>query len=162
MRELLGRGPSWASRVYFASTCLAILEVALNRVDENGVRVVQMGASPRTIGGNETPPYLRTLLNTLMEISQACRQMRDEDDERAIIEATEGEVTTVPRLDRLRERLEKGVGVGDIGEEAERSTDQSVAMLANAINECALGMASLPAFADRQREVFPVLMSVTS
>ncbi|ORY61918.1 hypothetical protein BCR35DRAFT_309002 [Leucosporidium creatinivorum] len=159
---LLGRGLEWASRAYFASTCLAILEVALTRVDSDGVRVVNMGgSSPRVIGPRETPPYLRKFLGKLVEVSQAARAMAEEDDERAMREAAEGDITSEPRLDRLRERLEKGAG-GETSEGSRTSTEQTVASLANAINELAIGMASLPAFSERQTEVFKVLSGISS
>lgn len=64
--------------------------------------------------------------------------MAEEDDERAMREAAEGDIISEPRLDRLRERLEKGAG-GDTSETSRVSTEQTVASLANAINELAIG-----------------------
>jgi hypothetical protein len=64
--------------------------------------------------------------------------MAQEDDERAMREAAEGDITSEPRLDRLRERLEKGAG-GETSEASRASTEQTVASLANAINELAIG-----------------------
>ncbi|KAK4702134.1 hypothetical protein P7C70_g4093, partial [Phenoliferia sp. Uapishka_3] len=160
--SLLSRGPQWASRAFFTSTSLAILEVALTRVNHMGVRVVHMGrSSPRTIGPQDTPPYLRSFLSKLMEVADAAKAMSEEDDERAMREAAEGDVTTEPRLGRLRERLERGAGEGD--EDGRRaSVEGSVATLANAIGELAIGMASLPSFQERQAEVFKILAAITS
>lgn len=159
---LLSRGPQWASRAFFASTALAILDgellpllprfdsraaltflllpqVALTRVDRTGVRVVHMGRStPRVISPHETPAYLRPFLGKLLEVSDAAKAMAEEDDERAMREAAEGDVTSEPRMERLRERLEKGAGEGDAGGRA-ASVDGSVASLANAIGELAIG-----------------------
>ncbi|KAL8286153.1 hypothetical protein RQP46_004641 [Phenoliferia psychrophenolica] len=159
---LMSRGPEWASRAFFASTALAILEIALTRVDHSGVRVVHMGRStPRTIGPHETPPYLRGFLSKLLEVSDAAKAMELEDDERAMREAAEGDVTSEPRMERLKERLEKGAGEGD-GPGSRSSVDGSVAMLANAIGELAIGMAKLPSFQDRQAEVFKILAAISS
>ena len=141
---LLSRGPEWASRrAYFASTSLAILEVALTRVTPSGVRAVDFGrSSPRVIGAAETPEYLRPFLGQLMEVAQAAQEMAEEDDERVMKEAAEGELMSVPKMERLRERLEKGAGEGDsVGRTT--SVDGSVAALANAINQLAIGELSL-------------------
>ena len=53
---MLARGADWAPQAFFASTALAILDVALRRVDDNGVRPVHFGhGSPRYIGLGDTP-----------------------------------------------------------------------------------------------------------
>ncbi|GAA5830303.1 hypothetical protein JCM11251_001299 [Rhodosporidiobolus azoricus] len=157
------RGPEWASKAFFASTCLAILEVALSRMDRRGVRVVDTGrGAPKVIGAGETPLYLRPFLSKLVEVSQAVQMMAAEDDERAVKEASEGaEQLTPPRLDRLKERLAQGVGAAATLESSRSSTDGMVAQLANAINGLALAMTSLPAFRERQAEAFKILAAVT-
>ncbi|GAA5885431.1 hypothetical protein JCM6882_009618 [Rhodosporidiobolus microsporus] len=161
--EQLSRGPEWASKAFFASTCLAILEVALSRMDRRGVRVVDTGRSaPKFIGAGETPLYLRPFLSKLVEVSQSVQAMAVEDDERAVKEATEGvEQLTVPRLDRLKERLAQGVGADSTLESSRSSTDGMVAQLANAVNGLALAMTSLPAFRERQADAFKILAAVT-
>ncbi|BGP37932.1 hypothetical protein JCM10449v2_001859 [Rhodotorula kratochvilovae] len=161
---MLARGPEWAPKAFFASTALAILDVALTRIDQHGVRPVHLGrGSPKVIGLHETPPYLRRFLGSLIEVSQAVRALAEEDDARAVREATEGvEHLTPPRLDRLKERLALGVGAEETLESSRSSTDGQVAALANAINQLALGMTSLPAFRERQAQAFQVLMSVTA
>ncbi|GAA5958680.1 hypothetical protein JCM21900_001552 [Sporobolomyces salmonicolor] len=162
--QQLSRGAEWASRAFFASTCLAILEVALTRMDEGGVRTVNLGrGSPRVIGIRETPPYLRPFLSKLVELSQAIQSLAEEDDERAMREAADGATEfTPPKMERLKERLAKGVGAEETVAGSAASRDQQVAGLANAVNEMALGMASLPAFRERQAEAFKVLASVTA
>lgn len=102
-----------------------------------------MGRStPRTIDPLETPPYLRGFLSKLVEVSDAAKAMAEEDDERAMQEAAEGDVTAEPKMERLRERLEKGAGEGD--EAGSRgSVDGSVALLAHAVGELAIGEAFL-------------------
>ncbi|GAA6009063.1 hypothetical protein JCM10207_004081 [Rhodosporidiobolus poonsookiae] len=162
--EQLQRGPEWAAKAFFASTCLAILEVALTRLDEHGVRAVNMGrGSPKVIGAGETPAYLRPFLGKLFEVSQAVRQLAEQDDARAIQEASEGvDPLTPPRLDRLKERIARGVGVEhDPPVRSSESADREVAQLANAVNGLALGMTTLPAFRERQAEAFKVLAAVT-
>lgn len=136
---LLARGPEWASRAYFASTSLAILEVALTRVSSSGVRAVHLGRStPRVIGAAETPEYLRPFFGQLVEVAQAAQAMAEEDDEKAMKSAAEGKVVSDPKMERLRERLEKGAGEGDLVGRT-TSVDGSVAALANAINQLAIG-----------------------
>ncbi|GAA5848542.1 hypothetical protein JCM8547_004545 [Rhodosporidiobolus lusitaniae] len=161
--EQLSRGPEYAAKAFFSSTCLAILDVALSRMDAQGVHAVNLGrGSPKVIGASETPPYLRPFLRTLVEVSQACQALAQEDDERAVREATEGvEQLTPPKLDRLKLRLAQGVGAEDTVESSRASTDGQVAQLANAINGLALGMTSLPAFRERLAEAFKILAAVT-
>lgn len=68
--QQLSQGPAYAAKAFFASTCLAILEVALTRVGEGGVRVVQMGrGAPKIIGISETPrkAYLPLFRNLFSE-----------------------------------------------------------------------------------------------
>ncbi|GAA6062057.1 hypothetical protein JCM10212_005042 [Sporobolomyces blumeae] len=162
--EQLSRGTDWAPRAFFASTCLAILEVALSRVDTHGVRVVDMGRrAPKVIGIAETPPYLRPFLGKLVELSQAVQALAAQDDERAIEQATSGTIpTSAPRIEQLRARLAGGVGSQRGLEPDDREGEQQLSSLANAINEMALGMSSLPAFRERQTEAFKVLVSITA
>lgn len=117
--------------------------------------------SPKVIGLNETPVYLRPFLTKLVEVSEAAKSISEEDDQRAIQEAIEGSVTSEPRLGRLRVRLESGLGDADETARA-ASVEHSVTNLANAINALSLEMATLPAFRERQAEVFKILASVTS
>lgn len=59
IRQMLSRGPEWSAKAFFAATCLAIVEVALSRIDRHGVRAVDLGrTSPKVIGLNETPSTL--------------------------------------------------------------------------------------------------------
>ncbi|BGP53882.1 hypothetical protein JCM8202_006075 [Rhodotorula sphaerocarpa] len=159
--RMLAQGPEWTAKAFFASTCLAILEVALVRVTAEGVRAVNLGrGSPRVIGIRETPAHLRPFLSRLVEVSQAVRALAEEDDARAVREATEGvQQLSPPRLDLLRTRLSEGVGANATGSESEMG---QIALLANGINGLALGMTSLPAFQERQAQAFQILMSVTS
>ncbi|BGP13853.1 hypothetical protein JCM10213_002491 [Rhodosporidiobolus nylandii] len=161
--EQLSRGPDWASKAFFASTTLAILEVALSRMDRHGVHAVNLGRSaPRVIGPSETPAHLRPFLSKLVEVSQAVQAVAAEDTERAVREASEGvEQLTPPKLERLKERLARGVGAEETLASSRSSTDGQVAQLANAINGLALAMTSLPAFRERQAEAFKVLAAVT-
>ncbi|GAA5983465.1 hypothetical protein JCM5350_007661 [Sporobolomyces pararoseus] len=159
--QQLSQGPAYAAKAFFASTCLAILEVALTRVGEDGVRVVQLGrGAPKIIGISETPPYLRSFLGRLVELSQALQSISAKDDETAMREASSDATTfSTPRIDRLRSRLANGVSVDETGEGGD---DQELRLLANAINEMALGMTNLDSFRERQAEAFKVLCSVTS
>ncbi|SCV66983.1 BQ2448_5629 [Microbotryum intermedium] len=173
LRSLASRGPEWQSRLFFASSCFAILEVALTRVDEHGVRTVNLGSGRKTvIAAKDTPPHLQPLFAKLLEISQTARSMIQEDDAQAIHEATEDLPPSTPRLDRLQYRLQNGVGSDPITREGTREEDSDVddeasagptiVMLANAINELALAMARLPEFSERQAGVFKILSAVQS
>ncbi|GEM09641.1 hypothetical protein Rt10032_c08g3658 [Rhodotorula toruloides] len=164
IRQMLSQGPEWSAKAFFAATCLAIVEVALTRIDRHGVRAVDLGrTSPKVIGLNETPTHLRPFLSRLVEVSQALRALADADDARAVQEATEGiERLTPPKLDRLKERLAKGIGAEETLSSARSGVDGELAGLANAINTLALGMSALPAFRERQTQAFQVLASVTS
>ncbi|GAA5875301.1 hypothetical protein JCM16303_000576 [Sporobolomyces ruberrimus] len=158
--QQLSQGPAYTAKAFFASTCLAILEVSLTRVGAEGVRVVQMGrGAPKIIGIAETPAYLRPFLGKLVEVSQALQAISLQDDEIAMREASSEATTfTQPRIERLRNRLANGISVDGEGQEGE----QELRLLGNAINEMALGMTALPAFKDRQVDAFKVLVSVTS
>lgn len=88
---------------------------------------------PHSLTLSSPAAYLRPLLGGLVELSQASRALQEEDDARAVREATEGvEQLTPPRLDQLKDRLAQGVG-------ATFGDDEQVAALANAINQLALG-----------------------
>lgn len=71
--------------------------------------------------------------------------------------ADSGQVTSTPRLDLLRTRLEKGACIDDAN-----ALDASVIGIANSINEIAIAMTRLPDFQARQTEVFSVLRAVAS
>ncbi|GAA5968209.1 hypothetical protein JCM11641_003770 [Rhodosporidiobolus odoratus] len=161
--QQLSRGPEWAAKAFFAATCLAILEVALSRMDRSGVHAVDLGRNaPKVIGPGETPSYLRPFLAKLVEVSQAVQALAEEDNERAIREASEGvEQLTPPKLERLKERLSEGVGAPETVTSSRISADGQVAQLANAVNALALGMSSLPAFRERQAEAFKILAAVS-
>ncbi|GAA5855800.1 hypothetical protein JCM3766R1_004059 [Sporobolomyces carnicolor] len=160
-----------AAQAFFASTCLAIVEVALTRVEQDGVRVVQMGRGvPKVVGVDETPPHLRPFLSRLVELSQALQEIARIDDEtairRACRETERGDdddddvaPNSSPLMDRLKRRLAEGVS---LEESRDGRDEQELRTLGNAINEMALGMTSLPAFQERQSEAFKVLVAVTS
>ncbi|GAA6012410.1 hypothetical protein JCM11491_004324 [Sporobolomyces phaffii] len=167
--EQLSRGPAFTAQAFFASTCLAILEVALTRLGRDGVRVVEMGrGAPTIIGISETPEHLRPFLAKLVELSQAVQAIAQQDDVTAMREAaTDAASSTPPRIGRLRDRLAKGVSIEAAGREEGTGTNDSPAeqelrQLGNAINEMALGMTALPAFRERQAEAFKVLIAVTA
>lgn len=137
-------------------------------MDRQGVHVVDLGRSaPKVIGAGQTPrtftlffpakknpltpslstAYLRPFLSKLVEVSQSVQSMAQADDERAVQEATEGvEQLTPPKLDRLKERLALGVGAEVEAASSRESTDGEVAILANAINQLALGASFFPFF----------------
>ncbi|KDE06668.1 hypothetical protein MVLG_03015 [Microbotryum lychnidis-dioicae p1A1 Lamole] len=170
LRSLASRGPEWQSRLFFASSCLAILEVALTRVDDEGVRTVNLGSGRRSvIEASDTPPHLRPLFTKLLQVSRVARSTMQQDDVRAIQEATDDVPPSTSRIDRLRYRLENGVehetetregARGQGADDEDGAEGSTVVKLANGINELALAMARLPEFSERQAEVFKIVSAV--
>ena len=112
----------------------------------------------------------------LCAIGAALCVMEKEDSEATALQREEVELP-VPRHERVREILERGVGharrASDVGrggdgedEGAMRrrrtSTEGRAVAFANRINALALGMTGLRAFRERQEMVFKVLAGVGS
>lgn len=76
---------------------------------------------------------------------------------RLVQEGRDGEVA-VPRLERARLLLERGVGY-DVDSGRQSAEGRAVAF-ANRVNALALAMTRLPQFKERQDEVFRVLSGV--
>ena len=142
----------------------------------------------QTLALRECPGALRPFMAELCAIGAKAHEMEEEDSEAAVRALQRGEDVTVrvPRMERVREILERGVGharrgsdlgvragegggsgnggEGGDGEETLRrrrtSTEGRAVAFANRINALALGMTRLQAFRERQEMVFKVLAGV--
>ena len=197
LRRLLRADPA---RAYFAAVALAILDVAASsssptRTDPHlqklreglppsssgegeGEGPVIRGVLGQTLALSECPAALKPFMAELCAIGAALRAMEEEDSEATVRALQRGDAELpVPRHERVREILERGVGharrASDLGrgadgdgEEAMRrrrtSTEGRAVAFANRINALALGMTGLRAFRERQEMVFKVLAGVGS
>ncbi|KAI9061230.1 hypothetical protein FKP32DRAFT_1576890 [Trametes sanguinea] len=191
LRRLLRIDPP---RAYFASVALAILDVASSsatrpdptlktlaevlpsehsHLDEPMIR----GVLGQKLTLSECPPPLRPFMQELYAIGQAAHRMEEEDSEATVQALQRGEEPVVPRLERVREIIEGGVGHafndtvrggaggggrGSPGDPRRRrtSTEGRAVAFANRVNGLALGMTKLRAFRERQEMVFKVLSGV--
>ncbi|KAF8595738.1 hypothetical protein BDV93DRAFT_456195 [Ceratobasidium sp. AG-I] len=161
LKQLLVSDPP---RAYFASVALAILNVSLTSITPRG--------SVRAVLGQELtledcPPPLRPLMMELAGIGESARELSEEDDKRAMHLAERGLDIPEPRIDRLKRTLQTGVAGQreeehdpSDSDEGRRSPSSTTVRFANRINELALRMTALPAFRERQQEVFSILQGV--
>ena len=195
LRSLLRADPA---RAYFAAVALAILDVAASSSSPSSARAdphlqkLREGLPPspsgegpairgvlgQTLALRECPAALKPFMAELCAIGAALRAMEEEDSEATVRALQRGDAELpVPRHERVREILERGVGharrASDLGrggdgdgEEAMRrrrtSTEGRAVAFANRINALALGMTGLRAFRERQEMVFRVLAGVGS
>ena len=197
LRRLLGTDPT---RAYFAAVALAITDVAASsatRPDAGAKTIAELlppdsprraqllaetegpvlrGVLGQTLALKDCPGPLRPFMAELCAIGKALHEMEDADSEAAVRALQRGEEPPVPRLERVYEILERGIGhahrrsdVGRTGgdEPAElrrrrTSTEGRAVAFANRINGLALGMTKLRAFRERQELVFKVLAGVGS
>ena len=136
------------------------------------------GVLGQTLALRECPAALKPFMAELCAVGAALRAMEEEDSEATVRALQRGDAELpVPRHERVREILERGVGharrASDLGrggdgdgEEAMRrrrtSTEGRAVAFANRINALALGMTGLRAFRERQEMVFRVLAGVGS
>ncbi|KAI0364480.1 hypothetical protein BV20DRAFT_956185 [Pilatotrama ljubarskyi] len=192
LRRLLHTDPP---RAYFASVALAILDVASSSAvrpdptlktladvlpsarahppDEPVIR----GVLGQTLTLHDCPPPLRPFMHELCAIGAAAHAMEEEDSSATVRALQRGEEPPVPRLERVREIIEGGVGhayndtvqrgagdraSGSPGDPRRRrtSTEGRAVAFANRVNGLALGMTNLRAFRERQEMVFRVLAGV--
>ncbi|KAM5539206.1 hypothetical protein V8D89_007079 [Ganoderma adspersum] len=187
LRSLLRADPA---RAYFAAVALAILDVAASastRPDpqreklheglppspggEEGGPVIR-GVLGQTLALGACPAVLKPFMGELCAIGAALHAMEEEDSAATVRALQRGDAEMpVPRHERVREILERGVGhvrrASDLGGEDEgamrrrrTSTEGRAVAFANRINALALGMTGLRAFRERQETVFKVLAGV--
>ncbi|VDB83987.1 unnamed protein product [Peniophora sp. CBMAI 1063] len=156
MRQLLRTDPT---RSYFGAVALAILSVASTAMTpDGGVRGV-MGTNLHL---EDCPSALRPLMLELAGIGHAATEMEEQDTEEAMRRAAAGEDIPPPRLERVKTMLEHGVAYERQGAVGRESPEGRAVAFANRINALAIRMTELPAFRQRQNEVFNVLKGVAS
>ncbi|KAI0351797.1 hypothetical protein OH77DRAFT_856197 [Trametes cingulata] len=186
LRALLRADPP---RAYFAAVALAILHVATSsavRPDPTAKSLAEIlppthahadreepvirGVLGQTLALRDCPPALRPFMQELCAIGAAAHAMEEEDSAAAVRALQRGAEPPVPRLERVREILEGGVGHA-FGDTVERgaagdprrrrtSTEGRAVAFANRVNALALGMTKMRAFRERQEMVFRVLAGV--
>ncbi|EIN10117.1 hypothetical protein PUNSTDRAFT_102136 [Punctularia strigosozonata HHB-11173 SS5] len=148
-------------RAYFAAVGFAILEVSTTSITADGSVVGVLGS---VVTLDDCPPPLRPFMTELAAIGHAAKEMEEQDDAHAIELAQVGREVPEPRLERVRQMLEKGVGFrvrnGEAEDEGRRSTEGRAVAFTNRINALALGMTRLRPFRERQDEVFKVLSGI--
>ncbi|KAI0707673.1 hypothetical protein C8Q76DRAFT_128200 [Earliella scabrosa] len=194
LRRLLRTDPT---RAYFASVALAITDVAASSATRPDAqlqavaellppspRQEQLSAGEPTIRGvlgqsltlRDCPAPLKPFMTELCAIGRALHEMEEADSTATVAALQRGEEPPVPRLERVYEILERGVGhahrASDVGRETgdevgdlrrrRTSTEGRAVAFANRINGLALGMTKLQAFRQRQEMVFKVLAGVGS
>ncbi|RPD54369.1 hypothetical protein L226DRAFT_471984 [Lentinus tigrinus ALCF2SS1-7] len=197
LRRLLRTDPT---RAYFAAVALAITDVAASaatRPDASSKTIADLlppdsprraqliaetegpvlrGVLGQTLALKDCPDPLKPFMAELCAIGKALHEMEDADSETAVRALQRGEEPPTPRLERVYDILEKGVGHAyrpeDVGREGrdgpadlrrrKTSTEGRAVAFANRINGLALGMTKLRAFRERQEIVFKVLAGVGS
>lgn len=109
LRRLMRRD---APRAYFAAVAFAILDVASStniKHSSDGAPVIH-GVLDRTLSLSDCPPELRPFMKELCEIGQKMREMEEEDSEVTVDALQHGQEPPIPRLDRVRDIIEGGVG----------------------------------------------------
>ena len=194
LRGLLRRDPS---RAYFSAVALAIADVAASsatqhsaspfadipigsptspRAQRDPAEPVLRGVLGQTLALHDCPAPLRPFMQELCALGVALHAMEDEDSAATVRALQRGAEPPVPRLERVYEILERGVGFARRAEDVDgrardepaelrrrrTSTEGRAVAFANRINGLALGMTKLRAFRDRQEMVFKVLAGVGS
>ncbi|CCL98624.1 uncharacterized protein FIBRA_00626 [Fibroporia radiculosa] len=185
-------------RAYFAAVAFAVLDVATSSMthrqthtkalvdilpSEHGEEATIQGVLGKTLTLSQCPPELRPFMAELCSIGQAAREMEEEDSLATVHALEQGEDPPAPRLDRVHEILQGGVGstfsdggshrsrssrnstTGHRSPESRRrttSTENRAVAFANRINALALSMTKLRAFRERQELVFKVLAGIGS
>ncbi|KAI0819296.1 hypothetical protein BC628DRAFT_1423939 [Trametes gibbosa] len=186
LRRLLATDPS---RAYFAAVAFAILDVAASSATRPDTALktladvlpaphpadepVLHGVLGQTLALSACPPALRPFMSELCAIGAAAHAMEEEDSETAVHALQADQDPPIPRLERVREIIEGGIGhayadtvargaQGSPGDPRRRrtSTEGRAVAFANRVNALALGMTKLRAFRERQELVFRVLAGV--
>ncbi|KAI8446209.1 hypothetical protein BY996DRAFT_4587957, partial [Phakopsora pachyrhizi] len=160
------------SKAYFASLCLAILNVSLSLVDlrTRSIKVVNLGRGfPSVMRAEDCPPHLQPLIGELFSIAIAAQSLAEEDDRIAIdsmnsqSQAHVRGIDQYTKIERLKIELECGAnwetGPNSLGiiQRADSPTG-NVRSTANRINGLALRVSQIESFRERERMLFEVLV----
>ncbi|KAF8339923.1 uncharacterized protein EI90DRAFT_3038356 [Cantharellus anzutake] len=141
-------------RAYFAAVSLAVVEVSTTAVTPAGDVEGVLG---QYILYDECPDPLKPLMRELAGIAARVKEVEVEDDKRAMDLIAQGRdeelAASVTRMERLQAMLRRGVGV----EGRSMSPNGTTIQLANKINGLALRLVQLPAFMERQNDVFGIV-----
>ncbi|MBW0482297.1 hypothetical protein O181_022012 [Austropuccinia psidii MF-1] len=161
------------SRAYFASLCLALLEMSLTLVNSvnRTMKVVNLGSHyPTVLKIEDCPPHLLPIAGQLFQIADSTQDLLQQDTENAIQEAGgqhENHLNDGKRqdrqtkLERLRLELEYGTNCQaneDLDELREQIPIEPLRVVANRINELALRIGQIPSFREREEALFMVLI----
>ncbi|THH27320.1 hypothetical protein EUX98_g6863 [Antrodiella citrinella] len=107
LRRLLRRDPG---RAYFASVAFAILDVAsYSTYHENGDPAIR-GVMGTPLRLSMCPPELKPFMVELCAIGEAVKEIDNEDSLASVDAMRHGKDLPIPRMDRVRDILEGGVG----------------------------------------------------
>jgi hypothetical protein len=155
LRSLLRSDPA---RAYFASVALAILHISRTAMTDRGSVIGVLG---KELTLADCPPELKGLMAELAVVGKMASEMEREDTEGALRLAEAGEAVPVPRLERVEETLEKGIGSVRGGRGSRRSIEGRAVAFATQVNALSLRLTGLKAFKQRQREVFKILGGIS-
>ncbi|KAL4249325.1 hypothetical protein ABKN59_007033 [Abortiporus biennis] len=176
IRRIIALNPP---RAYFAAVAFAILDVSLSSTSKDTDEPSIRGVLGQALTLSECPPELQPFMKELCSIGRTAREIEEEDTLAAVEALQHGKEPLVPRLDRVRDILEGGVGhvYNDTMNRSKESlpvdarsadprrrttsTENRAVAFANRINALALGMTKLRAFRERQEMVFKVLVGVS-
>lgn len=157
-------------RAYFAAVALGVLLVATTGLTRDGRGIV--GVRGHVLGEEACPAELRAFVRELLGVGAEAARIGVEDDDEAMGRAARGEEDAgQTRLERVERMLERGVALDDDDDDGDgeggrgprlrtRSVQGRAVAFANRINALSLGMTRLPAFRERQDDVFKVLAGV--
>ncbi|KZT36665.1 hypothetical protein SISSUDRAFT_1024001 [Sistotremastrum suecicum HHB10207 ss-3] len=165
MAEVLSTNPSLQSlistnppRGYFATVSLAILYASTSSISPDGAVI---GVTGQTLKLSECPREVRPLMSEFAGIGALAREIEEEDNDAAMELAQRDQPIPGPRIERVKRILENGLGA-ELARDGERSPSPEgrAVVFANRINALAMKMMGLPAFKERQRDIFKVLKGV--
>ncbi|KAH8092629.1 hypothetical protein BXZ70DRAFT_449224 [Cristinia sonorae] len=107
LRRMLRRDPT---RAYFASVAFAILDVAMYSTYHEHNEPVIRGVLGQPLRLSMCPPELRPFMAELCAIGEKVKEIDEEDSVMSVQAMQEGKELPPPRMDRVRDILEGGVG----------------------------------------------------
>ncbi|KAH9823886.1 hypothetical protein DFH28DRAFT_227328, partial [Melampsora americana] len=146
------------SRSYFASLCLALLDVSINRIDteKETVEVVKLNSSQlfTKLKLSDCPNRLKPLMFELIRIGRLTQDLMNEDTRLAIMKASgdssDENGNELTKIEQLKLELELGT--------YEIEPESDVRIASNAINSLGLKISQIEAFRKREAQLFEILV----